>query len=324
MSAEVRDVQVTVVIPTLNRAKWLSRSVAAALSQVEVELEVIVIADGPSNEAEPVVRALEDPRLRYVVLPVRSGVSAARNAGIDLARGDWVAFLDDDDVWAPTKLRRQIEVGATADVVYTGVALLDDTGRLSAVLSVPDHARLAEALRETNVLSTPSCVMVKTSLLRRLNGFDTRAAVLADWDLWLRLVASARVACCPEPLTGYTVHRQGMHARAPRKLRRELRYLRRVHRLAGHADIGGYPFREWLAWSYRNAGQTRSASRAYLQLGMKYRRPRHVARGLALLFGERFTRILRRLVPATTVHEGAKTSVAPELLADLLVAARWS
>ena len=316
----------TVVVPTLGRPTWLHRSISSALSQVGVNLEVVVVADGPSGGTEAAVLALGDPRVRFVSLPTRSGVSAARNAGIDQARGGWVAFLDDDDVWAPTKLRRQIEAAATvaADVVYTGVALLADDGTPSAVLPVPAVDGLECALRETNVLATPSCVMVRTSLVRQVGGFDTLLSVLADWDLWLQLVVSARVARCPEPLTGYTVHRGGMHLRGPRALRSELRYLRRKHQLVGGTDVGGYSFHEWLASSYRRAGKARAAGRAYIHLGLRYRRSRHLLRGLALVIGESFTRPLRSV---SSVPPAPRTALpmahGPELVA-LVDAARWA
>jgi glycosyltransferase involved in cell wall biosynthesis len=99
---------VSVVIPTLNRPKLLLRAIDSVLRQTYHEIEVIVVVDRPDPETVSAVRAVKDPRLQLIVNPHPSTAAGARNAGADHARGEWIAFLDDDDEWLPNKLERQI------------------------------------------------------------------------------------------------------------------------------------------------------------------------------------------------------------------------
>src|SRR4051794_17952991 len=98
---------VSVVIPAFNAARHLRASVASALSQEGVELECIVVDDGSTDGTAEVLASIEDDRLRCLHKENRGTASDARNVGMEAARGDYVAFLDADDVWLPGKLRRQ-------------------------------------------------------------------------------------------------------------------------------------------------------------------------------------------------------------------------
>jgi glycosyltransferase involved in cell wall biosynthesis len=99
---------VSVVIPTINRPKLLLRAIDSVLRQTHQEIEVIVVVDGPDPDTVSAVRAVNDPRLQLIVNPQSLTAAGARNAGADHARGEWIAFLDDDDEWLPSKLERQI------------------------------------------------------------------------------------------------------------------------------------------------------------------------------------------------------------------------
>jgi glycosyltransferase involved in cell wall biosynthesis len=99
---------VSVVIPTLDRPKLLLRAIDSVLRQTHQEIEVIVVVDRPDPDTVSAVRAVDDPRLQLIVNPQPSTAAGARNVGADHARGEWIAFLDDDDEWLPSKLERQI------------------------------------------------------------------------------------------------------------------------------------------------------------------------------------------------------------------------
>ena len=104
---------VSVVIPTADRWPLLSTcALRSALGQHDVEHEVIVVDDGSSDETPRRLEELGDPRLRILRHATRQGVSQARNTAIEAARGEWIAFLDDDDLWSPRKLRVQLDLGA--------------------------------------------------------------------------------------------------------------------------------------------------------------------------------------------------------------------
>lgn len=105
---------VSVVIPTYSRPELVGRAVRSALAQTLQSLEVIVVVDGRDNETIDALRTLKDDRLEVHVPEKRLGQSAARNLGVGRSRGRWVAFLDDDDIWMPEKLERQIETAEAA------------------------------------------------------------------------------------------------------------------------------------------------------------------------------------------------------------------
>lgn len=122
---------VSVVIPTYNYGRFLREAVDSVLAQGLSDLEVIVVDDGSTDETPEVIAGLGDPRVRAVRTP-NGGISAARNTGLALATGTWLAFLDADDRWAPTKLARQlamVEREPELDLVFTDFARFDENGR---------------------------------------------------------------------------------------------------------------------------------------------------------------------------------------------------
>ena len=104
-----RNNTVTAVIPTRNRPQLVLRAVRSALEQTYKELEVIVVVDGPDAVTSDALGTIQDARLRVIVLPRSLGAQIARNTGIEAARGDWIALLDDDDEWLPEKTELQME-----------------------------------------------------------------------------------------------------------------------------------------------------------------------------------------------------------------------
>ena len=114
--------QVSVVIPTYNRASVLGRAITSVLNQTFHDLECIIVDDGSTDQTTQVVAGFEDPRLRLLRLPVNRGVGHARNVGIQSARGELIAFLDSDDEWLSQKLERQAAcLRECEDSLATGV-----------------------------------------------------------------------------------------------------------------------------------------------------------------------------------------------------------
>src|SRR5918993_498800 len=113
---------VSVVVPTRNRSRLLASTLRSVLVQRGVELEVIVVDEGSTDNTPEMLAALDDPRVRVLRHDVPRGLSAARNRGADEARGEWVAFVDDDDLWAPEKLVSQLDAARAMarDWAYTG------------------------------------------------------------------------------------------------------------------------------------------------------------------------------------------------------------
>src|SRR5437879_1781625 len=113
---------VSVVIPTRNRPNLVGRAVTSALSQTFSDIEVVVVIDGMDPATAESLRKIQDVRLKVIELPQSVGGSEARNTGIQAARGEWVALLDDDDEWMPEKLQKQIARAQASSYKYPIVA----------------------------------------------------------------------------------------------------------------------------------------------------------------------------------------------------------
>lgn len=195
--------RVTVVIPTYNRADLLIESVESVLRQSYRDLEIVVCDDGSTDDTVACVEGLES-RIRYLGLPHTGRPGAPRNRGIEAARGELIAFLDDDDLWEPGKLARQIEVldRDGLSLVYTDRRLLFGDGSRSAPIATPDPPgpdRLLDLVLGGQFPSVCT-VLMHRSLLRQVNGFDETLVTGEDLDLWLRLGRIARAGRVPEPL----------------------------------------------------------------------------------------------------------------------------
>ena len=285
--------QVSVVIPTRDRCAELTvAGLLAAIAQEGVDHEVIVVDDGSSDETPSVLARLQEPRLRVLRNEAPRGVAAARNRGLGASRAPWVAFLDDDDLWSPRKLREQLDAAAAgADFVYTGGVVTDSSGIPVRDSPVPAPGTLAKALARRNVIGGPSAVMVGAALLARLGGFDERFSLLADWELWIRLARVGAPAACPEPLVAYREHGANMSGIEIDEAYAELALLIERHEV----DVDLAEFARWLAWQQRRVGRRLPAVRAYLRGVRTARRGGLLLRAAATPFGEGVMRTPRRV-----------------------------
>ena len=119
---------VSVILPTRDRSRQLARALGSALAQRDVTLEVLIVDDGSTDDTDRILSRISDPRVRRRRNDAPEGVSAARNIAISDARGRWIAFLDDDDVWAPSKLASQMDVMRTNGRTwsYAGEVIVDE------------------------------------------------------------------------------------------------------------------------------------------------------------------------------------------------------
>jgi glycosyltransferase involved in cell wall biosynthesis len=270
--------EVSVVIPTRNRWPLLSRrALPSALAQEDVDQEVIVVDDGSTDETVARLRELNDDRVRIVENDQPGRVARARNAGLRAALGDWCAFLDDDDAWAPNKLRAQLDAlrDAGADFAYASVVTVDEKGVPLYVTPAPPAGELHdEVARECAIPAGPSNVVARTSLLRELGGFDDRFVNLEDWDLWIRLAATGRAVAVSEVLVAYLEHGEGKSLTPPSEAFAELDALEQKHRVLGQPSlrVDRAAFAHYVAWLQLRRRRRARAARVYLQSAIANRR----------------------------------------------------
>lgn len=201
---------VTVVIPTHGRRARLPITLGTALGQRDVDHEVVVVDDGSSDGTAAYLSAHPDPRVRVVRHDSPRGLAEARNAGIAAARGEWVAFLDDDDLWAPDKLASQLRglagsPGARWSAV--GCIIVDDSLGILRAAHPPTTGELRGRFRASNVIPAGgSGVLASRALVEDVGAFDDRFTFVEDLDLWIRLADRSPIASVDRPLVAYVVH----------------------------------------------------------------------------------------------------------------------
>ncbi|HSW20072.1 MAG TPA: glycosyltransferase family A protein [Ramlibacter sp.] len=199
----------SVVIPLYNKARFIGSAVGSVLEQTLAPLEVIVVDDGSSDRGAEIVEAMADPRVR-LIRQRNAGVSAARNRGIGLARGDWVAFLDGDDAWHPeflAALARAHETCPEADVLGTRFRTVrEPTGAAFEAWPVPEafcEVELIEDLRQRWMRNTPFCSSSVAARMERLRAMPERfiegECFGEDLDMWFRLGDLTAVAVVNGP-----------------------------------------------------------------------------------------------------------------------------
>jgi glycosyltransferase involved in cell wall biosynthesis len=199
---------VTVVIPTFNYARFIREAVESTLAQTLPPLEVIVVDDGSTDHTPEVMAAYaSDPRVCYVRQENR-GLSAARNAGIKAARGEFIALLDADDRWKPEKLSRQLAEFTQEQVglVYCGREVFDEHGTQDP--DPADRSKCERALEWLTIatLFCPSSVVMRRRCFTEQGGFDESLRKVEDREMWIRLAKHWRFRCVPDCLVEWRRH----------------------------------------------------------------------------------------------------------------------
>jgi len=204
--------QVSVVIPTRNRPELVVRAVRSALAQTYSCMEIVVVLDGPDPAAFEALEAINDSRVRIVELPESRGGSGARNAGVDAAKGKWIAFLDDDDEWLEQKIELQMQLALRSRfsfpiiscriIARTPIAEYLWPRRLpSAHEPVSDYLFCRHGLFQGEGLIATPTILTRRELLCAVP-FSNALKKHQDWDWVIRAckVAGASLEFCPDAL----------------------------------------------------------------------------------------------------------------------------
>lgn len=265
----------SVVIPAYNAEVFVAEAIRSVLAQTRGDLELIVVDDGSQDNTAAVVETFDDPRLTLLRGPNR-GVANARNRGLEKAQGRYIAFLDADDVWAPTKLERQIQVLQEADAAACGcfMSYLTPTGRSFGRTGISIDAQSLSLVAAGKLMPFPmSSILFKRDVIEAESGFDPELDIhipgqVEDIDLLSRIARKHSVIACNEILGGYRLHPQAASARSLASQRLGVRFIEARR----HAEAQGktLTWEEFLA-TYRPTLRRRRldiAATKYRQAGL--------------------------------------------------------
>ena len=197
--AQKNQPDISVIIPTYNRAHILPRALDSVLAQTQLPIEIIVVNDGSTDGTKSVLSNY--PGLK-IIDQQHSGVSAARNIGLEHTNGEWIAFLDSDDEWLPDKLEQQWSAICNDDklICHTEEIWIRNGKRVNPMKK---HQKYGEYIYEKCLplcVISPSSVMIHQSVFNDIGVFDESLEVCEDYDLWLRICAKYPTLFIDEPL----------------------------------------------------------------------------------------------------------------------------
>lgn len=199
---------ISVVIPVYNAEKTIRETIESVLNQTFTDFEIIVINDGSQDATVEIVSSIKDPRLKVFSYP-NAGQAIARNRGISHAVGEFISFLDADDLWTPDKLEAQLKAlkeNPQAAVAYSWTNYIDESSkflRQGSYVSVSGDVH--KNLLVVNFVENGSNPLIRAKALADVGGFDASVTPAEDWDMWLRLAARYQFVAVPSPQILYRV-----------------------------------------------------------------------------------------------------------------------
>jgi teichuronic acid biosynthesis glycosyltransferase TuaG len=222
-------------MPAYNAEKTIKESVESVLNQTFTDFELIIIDDCSTDETHQICGSFAalDPRVHILKKGANVGVAASRNRGVGEARGEWVAFLDSDDLWLPEKLERHLTFIAEtgADISYTASAFMNADGHKMGYIMRAEREVTQDILLRRNLLSCSS-VIVRKELIQKVKFQD--GPIHEDYAAWLRIVRGIGVAYgLDEPLLVYRVSKS---SRSGRRIRSGMMSYR-TYRTIGYGAV---------------------------------------------------------------------------------------
>jgi glycosyltransferase involved in cell wall biosynthesis len=202
--------KVSVIIPAYNAMKYLPQTVESALLQTLTDIEIVIVNDGSSDGIVEWASQITDPRVKFISQP-NQGTATARNTGITQSKGEYIAFLDADDIWEPTKLEKQaqcLDNNPLVGLVDAWAAFIDEDGKPTGYVMKPTtegdvFRQIVEACEST--VCCGSSPMIRRSCFDNIGLFD-RDSYIEDIDMWLRIARHYHYGVVKEPLLRYRLH----------------------------------------------------------------------------------------------------------------------
>lgn len=263
-------VDVSVIVPTRNRSALLATTLQSVFSQRDVHIEVIVVDEASTDDTTAQLRAVADPRLRVIRHDAPLGLPAARNRGAVDARGEWLAFIDDDDLWAPDKLARQLQAARQTrrDWVYTGAVNFEERRIVHSRPLLPPDRVVAAVPRYNAIPGGGSNVILHRSAWTLVGCFDTRfPAGGEDWELTIRLAKHGPPAWVCSPLVAKRIHPSNMSLDVPGSMQ-AARFIEMLH----NTKVDWGMTHRWVAHSHLRSGRRVTALRHFALAAMNGQR----------------------------------------------------
>lgn len=203
--------EVSVVIPTYNAEFFISDTINSVLNQTYKDFEIILVDDGSTDNTDRIVAQQHAGKVKYI-RQKNSGVSSARNKAISMTKGDFIAFIDCDDIWLENKLEAQVSIlkkSKELGLVFSNAYILDEKGRrLKDFFKIvrPHSGMVFNKLVQDNFIPMLTAV-VKREALDRVGLFDPRYKIAEDWDIFLRIARVYPVTYINQPLAEYRIHK---------------------------------------------------------------------------------------------------------------------
>lgn len=233
---------ISVIVPTYNRADLISETIESILNQTYKNFELIIVDDGSTDNTEEVIRKFKDSRIKYIKTDNWGGPARPRNIGIKKAKGEYIAFCDDDDIWLPEKLEKQIRVFQISNetaMLYTRFKTIEGDVISNRIFPENGKYKSGNIFKSLYLRSFIACssVVVKRSVLDQVGLFDTDPNLIAieDTDLWLRIALKYIVKCTDDlPLLIYRIQSQRISQGFKQKSKRSLIIRKRYKKYAGN------------------------------------------------------------------------------------------
>ena len=215
---------ISVVIPTYNREKTIKRAIDSILNQTYKDIEIIIVDDCSKDNTEEIIKQYKDNRIKYIKLDKNSGACAARNKGIELAKGQYIAFQDSDDYWKSDKLEKQLEnmKKEKSDIDFCEINVKGESQKNKTIIkpTKKDLRRIKKigvkkALCYQNFISTQAVIAKRECFCE--SKFDITLPRLQDYDMFFRLSSKNKISITQEPLVDLYVQDDSI-SKNPQKL----------------------------------------------------------------------------------------------------------
>jgi len=198
---------ITVLMPVYNGDKYLIEAVDSILNQTFSDFEFLIIDDGSTDQSIDLIKTYDDPRIRLIMNKKNMGQSGTLNKGLSLARGEYIAIMDQDDISIPERIKKQLkfmENNSNVDVCGSWLQLF---GKYNGINELPiDSEKIKVNLLTNQNLAHPTVLIRKSTLVKYNFNYNPNYSIAQDYDLWIRMSEYCTFFNIPEPLVKYRIH----------------------------------------------------------------------------------------------------------------------